>query len=147
MPDTIWDAVMLAVGDRLAAVIPDVPLDRDRRAPVAEDQRPRMVIVLGETPAPDYSIAATEAFHTIEILVAGHVQAATDSATRIAINTLRARVIVALSGYRAPPILDVIEGAGETDLIADEDSARAAGSFQQSFVVTAVSPAGSPYAP
>lgn len=147
MPDTIWDAAMAAVAARLAFVITDVPLDQDRRAPVMEEERPRLVLTQGDTPPPDYTVSPSEAFHSIQILVAGHVTGTTDTAARIAVNVLRARVIAALSGLRTPPLLDVIETDGETDLIADEESARAAASFQQAFLVTAVSPAGSPYAP
>lgn len=145
MPDTIWDAAMAAVGDRLAAQITDVPIERDRRAPVAEVELPCLVLTLGNTDQ-DLGTSVGEAFHSIEINVAGYAAGSTDSAARIALATLRARTVAALNGWQSGAVFDVQAGAADMALFDADQSARPAGSFTQTFTVLAVTPAGSPYA-
>ena len=145
---TVWDAAMAAVGDRIAAVITDVPLDRDRRSEVAERERPRLVLNLGSTPAPDLTQDPGAEYHDIEVTVSGFVAGATDTAARIAINTLRARVHAALNGLAGGVVFDVQAIGGDgAQLYEAEESAKPAGDFTQPFTVRCVTASGSPYAP
>ena len=146
MPDTIWDAAMAAVGDRLAAQITDVPLYRDRRAAVGEAEVPCMVLTLSGSEQ-DLAVAAGEAFHSIEIAVTGYAKGPTDTAARIALSSLRARVIAALDGLQSGTIFDAQSSGSDLTLFDADQSARPAGSFTQTFSVLATTPAGSPYAP
>lgn len=145
MSGSIWDAAMASVAARIRAVITDVPLDVDRRAPVEERERPRLVMQLGRT-QDDRGMSPGETFHAIEILITCHAQGATDTAARIALNTLRARLTAALDGWRDGTIYDVTAGDAALEMLDVAESAKAAGTLTQAFTVSAVTPTASPYA-
>lgn len=145
MSATIWDAAMASVAARIRAQITDVTLDVDRRAPVAETERPRMVMTLGRTMG-DATMATQQTFHSIEVLVACHAQGATDTAARVALNTLRARLVAALDGWRDGVIFDVQATDAALEMLDVTESAKPAGVLTQPFMVSAVTPTASPYA-
>lgn len=145
MPATIWDAAMDAVAARLRAVITDVPLDLDRRSPVAESECPRLVLIQGDL-LEDLTMAPGEALHRIEMRLLGYVSANADTACRVAVNTLLARSIAALNGWQSGLIFDVQAGPERrVALYQAEESARAMGEFTQGFFAQAMTPAGAPY--
>lgn len=145
MADTIWDAAMASVAARIRAQITDVTLDLDRRAAVAEGQRPRLVQKLGRTIG-DPTMATQATFHSIEVLIECHADGATDTAARVALNTLRARLVAALDGWRDGAIYDVTAADAALEMFEVAESAKAAGVLTQPFIVAAVTPTASPYA-
>lgn len=145
MTDTIWDAAMATVAARIRAFITDVALDVDRRAAVDERERPRMVMQLGRTQG-DPGMSPGETFHAIEILITCHAHGATDTAARVALNTLRARLVAALDGWRSGTIYDVTAGDAALEMLDVETSAKPAGTMTQAFTVSAVTPTASPFA-
>jgi len=145
MPTTIWDAVMASVAGRIRAQITDLTLDVDRRAAVAEGERPRLVMQLGRTIG-DPGMSPGETFHAIEVVVSCHAGGATDTAARVALNTLRARLIAALDGWRDGSIYDVTAGDAGLEMLDVADSAKPAGVLTQPFTVSVVTPTASPYA-
>lgn len=146
MSGTIWDAAMAAVAARITAVMTDVPMEQDRRAPVGERECPRLVMQLGRTQG-DAGMSPGATFHAIEILVTCHAQGATDTAARIALNTLRARLVAALDGWRGGTIYDVTAGDfSPLEMLDIEASAKPAGILTQAFTVSAITPTASPYA-
>lgn len=152
MTTTVWDAAMAAVAARLRAQITDVTLDVDRRADVgtATGDRPRLVLTLGSTPAPDLTQDPGAEHHEMEVFVSGYIVGArgdTDSEVRIATNTLRARVHAALNGFAEGAVFDVLAVGGEgAQLYEAEDSALPAGDFTQPFTVRCITASGQPYA-
>ena len=145
MPATIWDAVMAAVAARLRAVITDVPLDTDRRAPVAEAECPRLTLTLGDV-SEDLTMAPGEALHRIEVVLRGYATGTTDTACRVALNTMLARAVGALNGWQSGAIFDVQAGPDRRVMLYDaEESARAMGEFTQGFIAQSMTPAGAPY--
>ncbi|MBS7789272.1 hypothetical protein KTR66_04665 [Roseococcus sp. SDR] len=146
MPTTVWDAAMDAVAAQLRAVVTGTPVELDRRAPVADGECPRLVVTQGDTPAPDLTQDPGAEYHDIEITIAGHCVGSTDTATRIATNTLRAQVMAALNGYAAGVVFDVIAIGGDgVQLFDAEESAKPRGEFVQPFRVRCVTASGHPY--
>jgi hypothetical protein len=145
MSATIWDAAMASVAARIRAQITDVTLDVDRRAAVAEGQRPRLVMQLGRTIG-DPGMSPQATFHGIEVVITCHAEGATDTAARVALNTLRARLIAALDGWRDGVIFDVQAGDAALEMLDVSESAKPAGMLSQPFTVSAVTPTASPYA-
>lgn len=145
MSATIWDAAMTSIAARIRAQITDVTLDVDRRAAVSESERPRMVLTLGRA-AGDPSMSPQATFHSIEVVLTCHAGGTTDTAARVALNTLRARLVAALDGWRDGVIFDVQAGDALLEMFDVSESAKAAGMLSQPFTVSAVTPTASPYA-
>lgn len=138
---------MAAVAARIRAVITDVTLDLDRRAPVSEAELPRLVLRQGDTPAPNLEVDPGAEHHEIELTVEGFARGASDTAARTALNVLRARVMAALNGYAAGVVFDVLATGGEgVRLYEVGESAAPAGDFMQPFTVRCVTASGNPYA-
>lgn len=151
MPTTVWDAAMDAVAARLGAELADIEgleVELDRDADVAQDERPRLVVTQGSTPAPDLGQDPWSERHEIEILVSGYaVACATRTEARIAVNALRARVHAALNGWQEGVVFDVLAAGGEGAQLYDVgESALPAGDFTQPFTVRCTTPSGHPYA-
>lgn len=150
MPVTVWDAAMVAVRDCLASALADVEgleIEMDRDADVAEDERPRLVVTQGTTPAPDLTQDPGNEHHEVEVLVSGYAApAATRTEARIAINALRARVMAALNGLAVDVVFDVLAVGGEgAQLYPVGESALPAGDFTQPFTVRCITASGHPY--
>lgn len=145
MSATIWDAVMTSIAARIRAQITDVTLDVDRRAAVNEGERPRLVMTLGRTQE-DMGMSPGASFHAIEVAIVCHAQGSTDTAARVALNTLRARLVAALNGWRDGAIFDVTAADAALEMFDVAESAKPAGMLTQSFIVSAVTPTASPYA-
>jgi hypothetical protein len=91
-------------------------------------------------------MATQQTFHSIEVLIECHAEGSTDTDARVALNTLRARLVVALDGWKDGVIFDVQAADAALEMFDPAESAKAAGVLTQPFFVMAVTPTASPYA-
>jgi hypothetical protein len=142
------EAALAAIADRLATQLPDVAVERARRAPVDTDTEtlPRLV-VRGDDIEADDGQEPGRTHYRIGFGVSGFAAGATDLAAEQALSLLHARTVAALAGWTpAPPGLgDVAEQGAEFRLYDAEESARPAGEFLARFTILAVGPAGGPW--
>ena len=142
------EAALAAIAERLAAELPDVAVERARRAPVDTDAEtlPRLVL-RGDDIEADDSQEPGRTHYRIGFGVSGFVGGDTDLAAEQALSLLHARVVAALAGWTptAPGLGDVAEQGAEFRLLDTEESARPAGEFLARFTILAVGPAGGPW--
>jgi hypothetical protein len=143
------EAALVAIADRLVTQLPDVAVERARRAPVDTDAEalPRLVL-RGEDWQADDSEEPGRTHYRVSFSVAGFASATTDLGAEQALSLLHARVLDALAGWTpsAPGLGDVAEQSAEFSLYDSEDSARPAGEFLARFSLLAIGPAGGPWA-
>ena len=142
------EAALAAIADRLAEQLPDVAVERARRAPVDTDAEslPRLV-VRGDDLEADDTQEPGRTHYRIGFGISGFAAGATDLAAEQALSQLHARTVAALAGWMpaTPDLGDVVEGGAEFRLYDAEDSARPAGEFLARFAILAVGPAGGPW--
>jgi hypothetical protein len=143
------EAALAAVADRLVTALPDVAVERARRAPVDVDAEalPRLIL-RGEDWQADDSEEPGRTHYRIGFSVTGFASATTDLAAEQALSLLHARVVETLAGWTPSTagFGDVAEQAAEFSLYDSEDSARPAGEFLARFTMLAIGPAGGPWA-
>ena len=143
------EAALAAIADRLATALPDVVVERARRAPVDIDAEPLPRLILrGEDWQADDTEEPGRTHYRIGFSVTGFASAATDLAAEQALSLLHARVIEALAGWTpsTPGLGDVAEQSAEFSLYDAEDAARPAGEFLARFSILAIGPRGGPWA-
>jgi hypothetical protein len=142
------EAALAAIAARLATTLPDVVVERARRAAVDTDAEtlPRLVL-RGDDLDADDSQEPGRTHYQIGFVVAGYAAGSTDLAAEQALSLLHARVVAALAGWTPsdPGLGDVAERRTEFVLYAAEDSARPTGEFQTRFVMLVVAPSGGPF--
>ena len=142
------EAALAAIATRLATALPDVVVERARRAPVDTDAEtlPRLVL-RGDDLDADEGQEPGRTHYQVGFVVAGFAAGSTDLAAEQALSLLYARVVAALAWWTPvePGLGDVAERRTEFVLYAAEDSARPAGEFQARFVLLAVAPSGGPF--
>lgn len=144
------EAALAAVAGRLSVALPDVPLERARRAPVDTDTEATPKLILhGEDWSADDTQEPNFTHWTIGFSVAGYIRAASDIAAERALSVLHARVVAALSAWTPDTIGlgDVAEQGAQFRLYDADESAKPAGEFLAQFTILAVGPTASPYAP
>lgn len=144
------EAALAAIASRLTTSLPDVPLERARRAPVDTDTEALPKLVLhGEDWSADDTQEPNCTHWTIGFSVAGYTRATSDIAAERALSALHARVVAALSAWTpdTPGLGDVVEQGAQFRLYDADESAKPAGEFAAQFSILAIGPTGSPYAP
>jgi hypothetical protein len=97
MPTPLREAALAAIAAQLAAALPSVPVERNRRAmpDLVHEALPRLALLDG-----DHQVPGSDAFGTVlyrvQAMVVGHVSAATDAALGAALNDLHAAVVAAI---------------------------------------------------
>jgi len=139
---------LAAVTARLVAELPDVVVERARRAAVDidADALPRLV-VLGDGVQADASQEYSVTHYQIAFSVTGFVRSTSDVLVEQGLSTLYARVVDALVRWTptTPGLADPFENETDFTLFDADESAIPAGNFCARFVLTAVSPTGGPW--
>ncbi|WP_135469830.1 hypothetical protein [Crenalkalicoccus roseus] len=148
------EAALAAIAARLAAAIPDVPVERGRRSAVATEDCPRLVLRMGGH-AEDEGAAVGTVRLACEALVEGYVAAPRlaadpDAALEAEINALHARCVEALAGVEIPAgSAGSLMATGvrlEPDAPLLGEAAEAAGGFTWTIAFDLYAPAqGGPY--
>lgn len=143
------EVALAAIADRLTTSLPDVVVERARRAPVDVDAEtlPRLIL-RGEDWQADDTEEPGRTHYQLGFSVTGFARAATDLGTEQALSLLHARAVEALAGWTPSTagLGDVIEQSAEFSLYDAEDSARPAGEFLARFSMLAIGPSGGPWA-
>ena len=84
MPTPIREAVLAAVAGRLAALLPDVPIERAQRAEPAVETMPCLILQGGDM-IPDESQSPGECFWQVEFVVQGYAAGESDLAAEQAL--------------------------------------------------------------
>ena len=97
MPTPLREAAIAAIVAQLAAVLPTVPVERNRRAPpdLTAETLPRLAVLDGDHQVQDSDAVGT-VLYRVQVLVLGHVTAATDATLGAALNDLHASVVAAI---------------------------------------------------
>lgn len=148
MATPLREAALAAIAARLVVVLPDVPVERARRAPVDVDTEalPRLVL-RGEEWDANESQEPGATHYRIAFSVVGTVRAKADLEAEQALSALHADVITALAGWTPdePGLGDVAEVSTEFRLFDADESARPAGEFIARFGLTAFAATGNPF--
>jgi len=149
------EAALDAIAARLADALPDVPVERGRRSPVAEHECPRVVLRMGghrEDPEDAFGVVRLDCEAWVEGYVGAPAGAADpDAALEAALNALHARCAAALLGVEIPYAAGdalMVEGVGlEPDAPALDAASDAVGGFTWTIRFDLRVPAvGGPYA-
>lgn len=149
----IRERVLALVYERLKEALPDVPVERARRALVKDEEMPRLVLRGGDMSSSD-DVGFGETSYEIGLLVTGYVRAdpipdEQDLACEQAMSLLHARVVAALAGWQPDGVdLNEVRDSGQAEFIAYDldDSAAAVGEFTASFEAISIRPTGHPFA-
>ena len=142
------EAALAAVADRLTNALPDVAVERARRAPVDVDAEilPRLIL-RGEEWQADDTEEPGRTHYRIGFSITGFASATTDLAAEQALSLLHARIVEALAGWTPSTdgLGDIAELSAEFSLYDSEVSARPAGEFLARFSMLAIAPSGGPW--
>jgi hypothetical protein len=142
------EAVLAAIAERIITGLPDVALDRARRAPVDVEVEalPRLVL-RGEEIEADDTEEPGRTHYRIGFVVSGIAAAASDLAAEQALSTLHARLVSLLAGWTpaAAGLGDVAEQGAEFRMYDTEESALPVGEFLARFSILAIGPNGGPW--
>ena len=149
----IRERLIALVAARLEEQIPDIPLERARRALVDVSEMPRL-IVRGGNLSPNDTEAFGETIYAAEVIVIGHVIADpeadnADLACEQLLSELHARVVAALGGWipDGDDLNEVMESGIAEFLPYDlDESTEPAGEFVARFEAQSIRPTGHPYA-
>ena len=140
------DAVLAAVRAKLQQVIPDVPVDRARRAPVAREEFPRLVVV-GADAVPDQSRTPHLTHWDFQVLILGYVAGGDDEDAEAELSLLHARLMQALEIAELGDFsIMVTPGPAEMELLDTARSSWAAAKLAVGISVLASAVSGYPYA-
>ncbi|MFM7421404.1 MAG: hypothetical protein ACKO54_17140 [Alphaproteobacteria bacterium] len=142
------EATLASIAERIISGLPDVALDRARRAPVDVEAEtlPRLVL-RGEEIEADDTQEPGRTHYRIGFVVSGFAAGASDLAAEQALSTLHARLVSLLAAWTpaAPGLGDVAEQGAEFRMYDTEESARPAGEFLARFSILAIGPSGGPW--
>ena len=142
------EATLAAIAERIITGLPDVALDRARRAPVDVEAEtlPRLVL-RGEEIEADDTQEPGRTHYRIGFVVSGFAAGASDLAAEQALSVLHARLVSLLAAWTpsAPGLGDVVEQGAEFRMYDTEESARPAGEFLARFSILAIGPSGGPW--
>jgi len=142
------EAALAAVAERIITGLPDVALDRARRAPVDVEVEtlPRLVL-RGEEIEADDTQEPGRTHYRLGFVVSGFAAGASDLAAEQALSMLHARLVSLLAAWTpaAPGLGDVVEQGAEFRMYDTEESARPAGEFLARFSILAIGPSGGPW--
>ena len=142
------EAALAAIAARLSVQLPEVTVERSRRAPVDVDTEalPRLV-VRGEDWQADEGEEPGRTHYQVGVSVTGFVAGATDLEVEQSLSLLHAQVVHALAGWTPaePGLGDVSEQSADFTLYDIEESARPAGEVLARFSILAVGPTGGPW--
>jgi hypothetical protein len=149
----IRERALALVAERLAQQLPDVPVERARRAMVEDDEMPRLVVRGGDLSSSD-GTAFGETTYGVGVIVVGYAKADPDAedqdiACEQALSALHARVVKALAAWQPDGTdLNEVREAGGADFTAYDldDNAAASGEFTAGFEAESIRPTGHPYA-
>lgn len=97
MPQPLREAAIAAITAQLTAALAPVPVDRNRRAPpdLTTETLPRLSVLDG-----DHQVRPSDAvglvLYRVQVLVIGHVTAASDAGLGLAVNDLHASAVAAV---------------------------------------------------
>jgi hypothetical protein len=142
------EAALAAIAERIITGLPDVALDRARRAPVDVEAEtlPRLVL-RGEEIEADDTEEPGRTHYRIGFVVSGFAAGASDLAAEQALSTLHARLVSLLAAWTpaAPGLGDVVEQGAEFRMYDTEESSLPAGEFLARFSILAIGPNGGPW--
>ena len=142
------EAALAAIAERIITGLPDVALDRARRAPVDVEAEtlPRLVL-RGEEIEADDTEEPGRTHYRIGFVVSGFAAGASDLAAEQALSTLHARLVSLLASWTpaAPGLGDVVEQGAEFRMYDSEESTLPAGEFLARFSILAIGPNGGPW--
>jgi hypothetical protein len=142
------EAALAAIAERIITGLPDVALDRARRAPVDVEAEtlPRLVL-RGEEIEADDTEEPGRTHYRIGFVVSGFAAGASDLAAEQALSVLHARLASLLAGWTpaAAGLGDVVEQGAEFRMYDTEESALPAGEFLARFSILAIGPNGGPW--
>ncbi|MCA3416618.1 MAG: hypothetical protein INF84_18640 [Roseomonas sp.] len=142
------EAALAAIAERIITGLPDVALDRARRAPVDVEVEtlPRLVL-RGEEIEADDTEEPGRTHYRIGFVVSGFAAGASDLAAEQALSVLHARLVSLLAGWTpaAAGLGDVVEQGAEFRMYDIEESALPAGEFLARFSILAIGPNGGPW--
>jgi hypothetical protein len=150
----IRERLLAMVAARLEEQIPDVPVERARRALVEIREMPRL-IVRGGTLAPNDATAFGETLYSAEAIIEGYVVSTDpdvenpDLACERLLSELHARVVSALADWTpdGDDLNEVMESGTAEFLPYDlDESSEPAGEFVARFEAQSIRPTGHPYA-
>ncbi|MCA3281065.1 MAG: hypothetical protein ING10_17525 [Roseomonas sp.] len=143
------EAALAAIAERIITGLPDVALDRARRAPVDVETEalPRLVL-RGEEIEADDTEEPGRTHYRIGFVVSGFAAGVSDLAAEQALSTFHARLVSLLAGWTpaTPGLGDIAEQGAEFRLYEAEESARPAGEFLARFSILAIGHNGGPWA-
>ena len=150
MTTPLREAALAAIAARLVGTLPDVVVERARRAPVDTDTEmlPRL-IVRGEDWQADTSQEPGTTHWTIGVSVSGFARGASDLAAEQTLSDLHARVVAALAVWTPDTagLGDVVEENADLRLYDADESAKPAGEFIARFSLLAVGASAAPWVP
>ena len=142
------EAALAAIAARLTSTLPDVALERARRAPVDVEAEtlPRFVL-RGEEIEADDTEEPGRTHYRIGFVVSGFAAGVSDLAAEQALSTLHARLVSLLAGWTpaAAGLGDIAEQGAEFRMYDTEESALPAGEFLARFSILAIGPNGGPW--
>ena len=142
------EAALAAIAERIITGLPDVALDRARRAPVDVEAEtlPRLVL-RGEEIEADDTEEPGRTHYRIGFVVSGFAAGASDLAAEQALSVLHARLVSLLAGWTpaAPGLGDIAEQGAEFRMYDSEESTLPAGEFLARFSILAIGPNGGPW--
>lgn len=142
---TVRDSVLAAVVALLTAAIPEVTVERARRAPPAEHEMP-MLVVTGTSMSPDITQAPHLTEWTVGFTVEGYVSGDGDLAAEQASSMLHARVMEVLeTATLGESDIMTTAGTAEMGLYGAQQSKRAIGEFSAPFTTRCWARSGYPY--
>jgi hypothetical protein len=142
------EAALAAIAERIITGLPDVALDRARRAPVDVEVEPLPRLMLrGEEIEADDTEEPGRTHYRIGFVVSGFAAGVSDLAAEQALSTLHARLVSLLAGWTpdAPGLGDVVEQGAEFRMYDTEESSLPAGEFLGRFSILAIGPNGGPW--
>jgi hypothetical protein len=139
------EAALAAIAERIITGLPDVALDRARRAPVDVEVEalPRLVL-RGEEIEADDTEEPGRTHYRIGFVVSGFAAGVSDLAAEQALSVLHARLVSLLAGWTptAAGLGDVVEQGAEFRMYDTEESALPTGEFLARFSILAIGPNG-----
>lgn len=142
------EAALAAIVERIITGLPDVALDRARRAPVDVEAEtlPRLVL-RGEEIEADDTEEPGRTHYRIGFVVSGFAAGVSDLAAEQALSVLHARLISLLAAWTpaAPGLGDIAEQGAEFRMYDTEESTLPAGEFLARFSILAIGPNGGPW--
>jgi hypothetical protein len=142
------EAALAAIAERIITGLPDVALDRARRAPVDVEAEvlPRLVL-RGEEIEADDTEEPGRTHYRIGFVVSGFAAGVSDLAAEQALSVLHARLVSLLAGWTpaAAGLGDIAEQGAEFRMYDTEESVLPAGEFLARFSILAIGPNGGPW--